>query len=216
MKELIEFYSISKDEAEYKGRKRLATSEAVELSETRRFLLTKASSNLNEERVVYVVLDESEIPKPNSKKFKKLIKVRGLDRGFINGYRTFNALAVSEDGRRERIYLMTDLPIVSNEKVYEVFKKCYFRWKIESVSKFLKKVLGWEEFQIRELKAIKSILTITYHIGSYLYEIGEVLVGEEFVELVAHCCKGKTWLLHNHEVPFLKWRNSGEPVYVAI
>lgn len=76
--------------------------------------------------------------------------------------------------------------------------------------------MGWEEFQIRELKAIKSILTITYLIGSYFYEVGEVLVGEEFVELVAHCGKGKAWLLHNHEVPFLKWRNSGEPAYVAI
>lgn len=115
-------YSISKDEAECKGRKRLATSEAVELSETRRFLLTKASSNLNEERVAYVVLDESEIRKPNSKKLKKLIKVRDLDRGFINGYRTFNAIAVSEDGRR--VFLLETKPISCEEEDFQSEDLC--------------------------------------------------------------------------------------------
>jgi len=79
--------------------------------------LTKASSNLNEERVAYVVLYESEIRKPNSKKLKKLIKVRDLDRGFINGYRTFNAIAVSEDGRR--VFLLETKPISCEEEDFQ-------------------------------------------------------------------------------------------------
>lgn len=67
------------------------------------------------------------------------------------------------------------------------------RGKIEAVFKFLKDVLGWEEFRIRDIVGIKKLVALTYLLGSYFYEIGEgeAVVGEEFVELVSSLGNGK-------------------------
>lgn len=89
------------------------------------------------------------------------------------------------------MYLMTNLDIKCGEDAYKVFKNYLMRGKIEAVFKFLKDVLGWEEFRIRDIAGIKKLIALTYLLGAYFYEIGEAVVGEEFVELVSRLGNGK-------------------------
>lgn len=89
------------------------------------------------------------------------------------------------------MYLITNLDIKGGEDGYRLFKNYLLRGKIEAVFKFLKDVLGWEEFRIRDIVGIKKLIAITYLLGAYFYEIGEAVVGEEFVELVSRLGNGK-------------------------
>ncbi|MFN8456512.1 MAG: hypothetical protein U0401_17890 [Anaerolineae bacterium] len=43
--------------------------------------------------------------------------------------------------------------------------------KSKPFSKFLKDVLGWEEFQVRDYESIKNIIALAYFVGGYFYEI---------------------------------------------
>jgi len=89
------------------------------------------------------------------------------------------------------MYLMRNLDIEGGEDAYKVFKNYLMRGKIEAVFKFLKDVLGWEEFRIRDIVGIKKLLALTYLLGAYFYEVGEAVVGQEFVELVSRLGNGK-------------------------
>lgn len=50
------------------------------------------------------------------------------------------------------------------------------RSKIESVFKFLKNVLGWEEFQVQDFESIKNIVALCFFIGGYFYEVESELI----------------------------------------
>ena len=65
------------------------------------------------------------------------------------------------------------------------------RAKIESVFKFLKDVLGWEESQIRDFKAIKTILTFCYFVAGYFYEIESALIENDVIKFIAYLGNGK-------------------------
>ena len=86
---------------------------------------------------------------------------------------------------KEPMYLMTDVEVDGAQQGYGIFKNYLMRSKIEGVFKFLKDVLGWEEFRIRDIEGIKKLLAITYLVGAYFYEIGEGIISEEFVEIVS-------------------------------
>ncbi len=329
-------YSMGKTEGQYKGQRRLLSSEAIELKEVNEFTSQRGSKNLEGHKVVFVSVDGSEIRKKYSKKLENLMRVRDLDGQLINGYRTINSIAVTEDGKRvflletkpfsseeegfrseniykeeiiresseaiksnaggeikilylldsefddrkiaeqikgqgdsfiirvkhldrivesaegeqkklgsielgsgytkrheklrikdkvyqnartdievgefryigkkkyflikvevtdrdgkpvykDAMYLMTDMDIEidSGQQGYSLFKNYLMRSKIEGVFKFLKDVLGWEEFRIRDIEGIKKLLAITYLVGAYFYEIGEGIISEEFVEIVS-------------------------------
>ena len=73
------------------------------------------------------------------------------------------------------MYLMTNLEIDRGEDGYRIFKNYLMRSKIEAVFKFLKDVLGWEEFRIRDIVGIKKLIALRYLLGAYFYEIGEAV-----------------------------------------
>ena len=327
-------YSMGKTEGQYKGQRRLLSSEAIEVKEVNEFTSQRGSKNLEGHKVVFVPVDGSEIRKKYSKKLENLMRVRDLDGQLINGYRTINSIGVTEDGKRvflletkpfssneqgfrsenvykeeiiresseaiksnaggeikilyllesefddrkiveeiegqgdsfiirvkhlertvesvegeqnklgsielknrytrrheklrikgrvyqnaktevevgefryiggkeyflvkvevtdrdgkliykEPMYLMTDVEVDGAQQGYGIFKNYLMRSKIEGVFKFLKDVLGWEEFRIRDIEGIKKLLAITYLVGAYFYEIGEGIISEEFVEIVS-------------------------------
>ena len=327
-------YSMGKTEGQYKGQRRLLSSEAIELKGVNEFTSQRGSKNLEGQKVVFVPVDGSEIRKQYSKKLENLMRVRDLDGQLINGYRTINSIAVTEDGKRvllletipfssneqgfrsenvykeeiiresseaiksnaggeikilylldsefddrkiveeiegqgdsfiirvkhlertvesvegeqnklgsielknryakrheklrikdrvyqnaktevevgefryigekkyflvkvevtdrdgklvykEPMYLMTDVEVDGGQQGYGIFKNYLIRSKIEGVFKFLKDVLGWQEFRIRDIEGIKKLLAITYLVGAYFYEIGEGIISEEFVEIVS-------------------------------
>lgn len=327
-------YSMGKTEGQYKGQRRLLSSEAIELKGVNEFTSQRGSKNLEGQKVVFVPVDGSEIRKQYSKKLENLMRVRDLDGQLINGYRTINSIGVTEDGKRvllletipfssneqgfrsenvykeeiiresseaiksnaggeikilylldsefddrkiveeiegqgdsfiirvkhlertvesvegeqnklgsielknryakrheklrikdrlyqnaktevevgefryiggkkyflvkvevtdrdgklvykEPMYLMTDVEVDGGQQGYGIFKNYLIRSKIEGVFKYLKDVLGWQEFRIRDIEGIKKLLAITYLVGAYFYEIGEGIISEEFVEIVS-------------------------------
>jgi len=65
------------------------------------------------------------------------------------------------------------------------------RSKIEGVFKFLKNVLGWEEFQVRDYESLKNIVTLCYFIGAYFYEIESALIENEAIRIIAQLGNSK-------------------------
>ncbi len=57
--------------------------------------------------------------------------------------------------------------------------------------KFLKEVLGWEESQIRDFAAMKTLLTFCYFVAGYFYEIESALIKNEVIQFIAHLGGGK-------------------------
>jgi len=51
---------------------------------------------------------------------------------------------------------------VSLENIYKKFKEYLARRTIENIFKFLKDVLGWEEYQTRNLQGIKNLIVLTF------------------------------------------------------
>lgn len=340
-----QIYALAEDTAEYIRHKRLLSSKSFTVDAINKTLLTTAGKKVAKAQMVYVPLDESEIRKPESQKLEDLMRVRSLGGGLVNGYRTINTIAVSQDAKQimlletkpftsqenqflsENIYkheliietttalraknpdlqiiylldrgfddtqimeavtrehaqfilrvshkdrLVThdrkqlrleSLPfqpggvkqyqkltlkhrtyqdvtlklsaasvtlkghsmfvvksILTNRKgeqifndpfylltncslskptvqAYEIFKAYTLRWKIEGVFKFLKGTLGWESFQVQDLKRIKHIIAMTYMVGAYLYEMGKGYVSEEFIECIARLGRGKGKIGHKY------------------
>jgi hypothetical protein len=60
---------------------------------------------LREDDDIWVVVDPSELRKPNAHEMPSLMRVRGLGgKGLVNGYRTINALGIGRSGRRGVLY----------------------------------------------------------------------------------------------------------------
>ena len=90
---------------------------------------------------------------------------------------TYNVVRVTlNDKKGQRIFkepmlLLTNRKIKTTEQAHGVYFTYLKRSKIEGVFKFLKDVLGWEEFQVRDFESIKNIIALCYFIGGYFYEI---------------------------------------------
>ena len=332
-----QIYSIADSEAEYKGYKRLLSSESFSVEDINKSLLKKGASKMCKEKSIYVIEDGSEIRKKHSKKLDKLMMVRSLDGKLVNGYRSENTIAVTEDGKkitlttvkvfsskeegfksenvfkfeniketskelrknnkklqiiyvkdrayddkkifkkirenksdfiirakhlkriikqgekdkkvnevkysgnflkkftklkiknrvyqnitlkikhakirleeqevflvkvqllgrgkqnifREPLILITSLKIKSDKEAFKIYRGYLKRWKIESVFQFIKETLGWEGFRIRDIKGIKKIISLTYFVAAYFYELGQGLIKEEFIDLLISVGHGK-------------------------
>jgi hypothetical protein len=79
------------------------------------------------------------------------------------------------------LYLITNQEIKSKEQLYQCYLNYFIRWKIETVFKFLKEVLGLETFRVEDLQGIKNIISLTFLVGSYLNNLGEVNISQEFL-----------------------------------
>jgi hypothetical protein len=58
------------------------------------------------------------------------------------------------------------------------------RWSIEDGFKFTKECLGWEEVQVLDMAAIRTLVAMAWVAAGYLYEMG-VNIDEPTVELLA-------------------------------
>ena len=65
------------------------------------------------------------------------------------------------------------------------------RPKIESVFKFLKENLGWEEFRIHDYESIKNIIALAFFIGGYFYEIEDEIADNQYACWIAKLGGGK-------------------------
>jgi hypothetical protein len=87
---------------------------------------------------------------------------------------------------KEEFCLLTNLEINNSEELYQIYLNYFVRWKIETVFKFLKEVLGMEEFRVQNLEKIKTLVALTFVVGSYFNQLGQIPISDEFL---AWLCK---------------------------
>lgn len=92
---------------------------------------------------------------------------------------------------KQPLLLITNIAVSTAEQARGIYGIYLMRAKIEAVFKFLKDVLGWEEFQVRDYEAIKNIIALAYFVGGYFYEIGSDLTQNPTIELIAQLGGGK-------------------------
>lgn len=106
--------------------------------------------------------------------------------------------------------LVTNFEVNTHEMATHVYHQYLKRSKIEGVFKFLKTHLGWEEFQIRDLLAIKRIILLCYFVGAFFFEREPELTRNEYMIIICKIggskgkvtrhffLKGLTVLAHYH------------------
>ena len=92
---------------------------------------------------------------------------------------------------KEPMMLITSIPVNSESIAKEIYHIYLLRAKIEGVFKFLKDVLGWEEFQVRDWESIKNIIAICFFVGGYFYEIESELIENEVIIMICDLAKSK-------------------------
>ena len=60
--------------------------------------------------------------------------------------------------------------------------------------------LGWEEFRLKDFEGIKGITAIGFFVASYLYEIGQGEVYDDFVVLIAQLGGSKSGEVTRHYI----------------
>lgn len=99
-----------------------------------------------------------------------------------------------ESGKRvfkEPMLLVSNLDINGFLMAFLVFELYLHRWRIESVFRFLKQVLGWEEFLIQDWESIKNLISLAFFIGGYFYEIEDQLTQDAQIIWLAELGGGK-------------------------
>jgi len=112
----------------------------------------------------------------------------------VNGYAVVRIRLLSREGVplfKAPMLLITNKEVSTEELVGAIYHIYLQRSKIEGVFKFLKDVLGWEESQIRNFKAIKTVLTFCYFVAGYFYEIESELIENETIQFIAYLGNGK-------------------------
>ena len=92
--------------------------------------------------------------------------------------------------------LITTLKVTSYLEAKEVYHIYLHRSKIEGVFKFLKNVLGWEEYQVRDWESIKNIIAICFFVGGYFYEIKSELTNNPTIQMICDLAKSKGKITH--------------------
>ena len=87
--------------------------------------------------------------------------------------------------------LISNIKVDSYIEAKEIYHIYLLRSKIEAVFKFLKDVLGWEEFQVRDWESIKNIIALCFFVGNYFYEIESVLIDNPTIEIICQLGDGK-------------------------
>ena len=112
----------------------------------------------------------------------------------LNGHAVVRIQLMNREGKaifKQPMLLVSNKEVKDAEQAISIYHIYLKRPKIEGVFKFLKDVLGWEESQIRDFKAIKTILTFCYFVAGYFYEIESALIENEVIKFIAYLGNGK-------------------------
>ncbi len=80
--------------------------------------------------------------------------------------------------------LLTDWPVDDETAALRVFRMDRMRWAIEDSFKFSKQVLGWEDVQLLDLDAVRTLVALGWVAAGFLYHLGVTLEWPE-VRLLA-------------------------------
>jgi|TARA_B100001105_G_C22375988_1_gene437251 hypothetical protein len=138
-------------------------------------LMEEVNSQLSSDEEVYLIHDPSDIRKPYSKELGSLGKVRDLKGNIINGYSSYNVVAITPNDKSvhllsHRSYSNKDAKFLKSEHIKKLNEKKDFdgietaQKLYESGDYFNKKILAREEISrvSTELKAVNSTIKITH------------------------------------------------------
>jgi hypothetical protein len=163
----------------------------------------KSSTNLNKIKFHNKFSRKIKTLKIKSKTFQDLtLKLEYQKLGILNNDRQIQEYTFIKakllDQNKQPIFqenkeftIITNLPVNSNEDAYQAYLNYFIRWKIEIVFKFLKDSLGLEEFRTPKLTAIRNLMALTFLIGAYLFELGNIKVDDQFLIHLANLGDGK-------------------------
>jgi hypothetical protein len=112
----------------------------------------------------------------------------------LSGYNVVKITLRTREGKdifKAPLLLITNKKIESAAEALVIYRIYLKRSKIESVFKFLKEVLGWEECQIRDFQSMKNLLSFCYFVAGYFYEIEAALIENDVVQFIANLGGGK-------------------------
>lgn len=92
---------------------------------------------------------------------------------------------------KQPMLLITNYTISNTDQAREIYLSYLKRWRIESVFKFIKSTLGWEEFRLKDFNGIKTLIAIGFFIASYLYKIGDREIDEDLTAFLSEIGGGK-------------------------
>jgi hypothetical protein len=111
-----------------------------------------------------------------------------------NEYSTIRVTLKTREGKdifKKPMLLISNIKVNSYIEAKEIYHIYLLRSKIEAVFKFLKDVLGWEEFQVRDWESIKNIISLCFFVGNYFYEIESTLIEHPTIEIICQLGDGK-------------------------
>jgi hypothetical protein len=111
-----------------------------------------------------------------------------------NEYSTIRVTLKTREGKdifKKPMLLISNIKVNSYIEAKEIYHIYLLRSKIEAVFKFLKDVLGWEEFQVRDWESIKNIIALCFFVGNYFYEIESTLIEHPTIEIICQLGDGK-------------------------
>jgi len=68
--------------------------------------------------------------------------------------------------------LLTDWPVTDEKSAAHIFTMYRQRWGVEDSFKFLKTCLGWEEVQVLDRQALRTLVALAWVAACFLYELG--------------------------------------------
>ncbi len=101
------------------------------------------------------------------------------------------------DTKLEPWLLLTDWPVVDEPSAVRIFCMYRQRWAAEDSFKFTKDCLGWEEVQVLDLEAVRTLVALAWVAAGFLYELGVTLEWAE-VSLLARL---GGWVPHKDRKP---------------
>ena len=128
------------------------------------------------------------------KKTRHFDKIRIKNKVYQNASCVVRVQLLNREGKalfKVPMLLITNKEVNTPDQAFIVYSVYLKRSKIEGVFKCLKNVLGWEESQIREFSAIKTLLTCCYFVAGYFYETESALIHHETIQFLAHLGNGK-------------------------
>jgi hypothetical protein len=68
--------------------------------------------------------------------------------------------------------LLTDWPVATEVEATRIFQRYRMRWAVEDCFKFTKGVLGWEDVQLLDFDAVRTLVALGWVAAGFLYELG--------------------------------------------
>jgi Transposase DDE domain len=68
--------------------------------------------------------------------------------------------------------LLTDWPVTDEQSATRIFTMYRQRWGVEDSFKFLKTCLGWEEVQVLDWQALRTLVALAWVAAGFLYDLG--------------------------------------------